>query len=65
VAGIEARLLLESDRRALLLVASELAADAWRAIEQLGRPFGISCVGLEAARRYALLERGRSAALRS
>lgn len=63
--GIEARVLLESDRRALLLVASELAADVWRAIEQLGRPFGISCVGLEAARRYALLERGRPAALHS
>ena len=34
-------------------------ATAWRAIEQAGRPFGISCVGIEAARRYALLERGR------
>ena len=29
------------------------AADVWRAIELAGRPFGISCVGQEAAGRYA------------
>jgi len=58
VAGADGHWLLESDRRALLLVPAESAADVWRAIERTGRPFGISCVGLEAASRYALLERG-------
>jgi glycine cleavage system aminomethyltransferase T len=55
--GTDALWLLESDRRALALVPVQAAGAAWRAIEQAGRPFGISCVGTEAARRYALLER--------
>ena len=59
VAGIGAFWLLESDCRALALVPAAFAGDVWRAIELAGRPFGISCVGTEAARRYALLERGR------
>jgi glycine cleavage system aminomethyltransferase T len=49
--------LLQSDRRALALVSREDAGEAWLAIERAGRPFGISCVGHEAASRYALLER--------
>ena len=57
VAGIEVRWLHRSDRHALALVARERAAALWRAIENAGRPFGLSCVGSEAARRYALLER--------
>lgn len=57
VAGIDAFWLLESDCRALVVVPDALAGAAWRAIESAGRPFGISCVGIEAARRYALLER--------
>jgi hypothetical protein len=55
--------LLQSDRRALALVPREHAGEAWLAIERAGRPFGISCVGQEAAARYALLERTRPAAL--
>jgi len=62
VAGIPATWLLQSDRRALALVPREHAGEAWLAIERVGRPFGISCVGHEAASRYALLERTRSAA---
>jgi glycine cleavage system aminomethyltransferase T len=62
VGGIDAFWLLESDCRALLLVPEAFAGRAWRAVEQAGRPFGISCVGIEAARRYALLERGRQPA---
>jgi glycine cleavage system aminomethyltransferase T len=58
IAGADVSWLLESDRRALALVPSASAAAVWRAIERAGRPFGISCVGVEAARRYALLERG-------
>jgi glycine cleavage system aminomethyltransferase T len=49
--------LLQSDRRAVALVSREDAGEAWLAIERAGRPFGISCVGQEAASRYALLER--------
>lgn len=64
VAGVEVSWLLESDRSAVAVVARDRAADVWRALEQAGRPFGISCVGQEAAGRYALVERvrGRSAA---
>jgi glycine cleavage system aminomethyltransferase T len=57
VAGHPVRWLLESDRCALLLVPTQSAGAVWQAIEQAGRPAGISCVGLEAASRYALLER--------
>jgi glycine cleavage system aminomethyltransferase T len=63
VAGIDATWLLPSDRRALVLLDYARAGDAWRAIEDAGRPFGISCVGREAASRYALLERSRPLAL--
>ena len=64
VHGIPVQWLLESDRRALALVSRAQAGTVWRAIEEAGRGFGISCVGNEAARRYTLLERaGGSAAL--
>jgi glycine cleavage system aminomethyltransferase T len=63
VAGIPTSWLLHSDRRALALVPREHAGQAWLAIEDAGRPFGISCVGHEAAARYALLERTRPAAV--
>ncbi len=62
VAGIEAWWLLQSDRQAVALVTREQAGQAWLAIERAGRPFGISCVGHEAACRYALMERLRPAA---
>lgn len=60
--GVPARWLLESDRRAIVLVSREQAGEAWLAIETAGRPFGISCVGHEAACRYALMERLRPVA---
>jgi len=59
VAGVGVMWLLDSDHRALALVPSESAGQVWRAIETAGRPFGISCVGWEAAARYAVLERTR------
>lgn len=62
VDGIPAWWLLQSDRRALALVPRERAGEAWLAIERAGRPFGISCVGQEAACRYTLLERTRPVA---
>jgi glycine cleavage system aminomethyltransferase T len=62
IAGSEVWWLLESDRSAVLLVDRARAGEVWRAIEGTGRPFGLSCVGQEAAGRYALLERSRSRA---
>ena len=62
VDGLPAWWLLPSDRQALVLVDREQAGAAWLAIEQAGRPFGTSCVGDEAASRYALMERRRPAA---
>ncbi|MBV8216845.1 MAG: hypothetical protein JO325_00150 [Solirubrobacterales bacterium] len=62
VAGVPTSWLHQSDRRALALVPREHAGEAWLEIERAGRPFGISCVGYEAACRYALLERTRPAA---
>jgi glycine cleavage system aminomethyltransferase T len=63
VQGIPACWLLQSDHRALVLVAPEQAGAAWLAIERAGREHGISCVGQEAAARYALMERLRPATL--
>jgi glycine cleavage system aminomethyltransferase T len=60
IAGTDAWWLLESDRSALLLVDRQRAGEVWRAVEHAGRPFGLSCVGQEAAGRYSLLERSRS-----
>jgi len=57
LAGVETALLLQSDRRMLLLPRREQAPSLWRAIEQAGRPLRLSLVGHEAARRFALLDR--------
>jgi glycine cleavage system aminomethyltransferase T len=56
--GVRALWLLESDHSALALVPLSSAGDLWGAIETAGRPFGVSCVGADAAERYALLDRG-------
>jgi hypothetical protein len=63
VDGMPAWWLLQSDRRALALVDRDAAGEAWLAIERAGRPYGISCVGQEAAERYTLMERLRPATL--
>jgi hypothetical protein len=63
VEGTPAWWLLQSDRRALALVDREAAGEAWLAIERAGRPYGISCVGQEAAERFTLMERLRPATL--
>jgi glycine cleavage system aminomethyltransferase T len=59
IGPVPARWLLKSDHRALALVPAHDAAAAWSFIEQSGRPFGISCVGSDAASRYELIERTR------
>ncbi len=61
IRGVELMWLLESARCALALVPRAQSGTVWRALEEQGRPFGISCVGREAASRYRLIE--RSAAL--
>jgi glycine cleavage system aminomethyltransferase T len=52
--------LLEADDRALCLAHRDEAPVAWRAIEDAGRGFGISCVGREAVDRLALVDRARA-----
>lgn len=57
VAGVPVRLLLQHDRRALLLVATDAAPSVWAAVEAAGHAFGLSLVGTEALRLLALNER--------
>ena len=59
IEGVATAWLLQSDRQALALVPREHAGEVWLGIERAGRPFGLSCVGHEAACRYALMERLR------
>jgi hypothetical protein len=40
-----------------VLVDADAAAGVWQAIDDAGRPFGLSCVGGEAVSRFELLER--------
>jgi glycine cleavage system aminomethyltransferase T len=56
-AGAKVLWLLESDDKALALVAAADAAAVWHAIERAGRPHGLCCVGQEALARYALIRR--------
>jgi hypothetical protein len=57
LAGVDALLLLQSDRRALALVAAEHATRVWERAERALRGLGGSLVGLDAARRFELLDR--------
>jgi glycine cleavage system aminomethyltransferase T len=59
-AGAEVLWLLESDDKALALVAAAHAPAVWHAIERAGRPHGLCCVGQEALARYALIRRASS-----
>jgi glycine cleavage system aminomethyltransferase T len=55
--GIPVFLFEESATRALILVEREYAADLWTLLERVGRPFGLACVGSDAADRFAVIER--------
>jgi glycine cleavage system aminomethyltransferase T len=57
VGGADVELLLQSDRRAVLLVRPEAARHVWRTVEAAGRPFGLCYVGAEAHARFTLMER--------
>jgi hypothetical protein len=50
-------LLEESVARALVLVEREYAERLWDLFERVGRRFGLSCVGCEAAERFGVIER--------
>jgi hypothetical protein len=56
-AGVEVLWLLESDDKALALMAAADAPSVWHAIERAGRPHGLCAVGQEALARYALIRR--------
>jgi glycine cleavage system aminomethyltransferase T len=56
-AGAEVVWLLESDDKALAVMAAADAPAVWHAIERAGRPYGLCAVGQEALARYALIRR--------
>jgi glycine cleavage system aminomethyltransferase T len=55
--GLPVFLLEESSARATILVESEYAERLFDLLERVGRRFGLSCVGAEAADRFAMIER--------
>lgn len=57
IAGADVHVLLQSDRRAIVLVEPEHADRVWHAVAAAGRPHGLSCVGADAVERFALVDR--------
>lgn len=55
--GLQVFLLEQSSTRALILADREYAEELWYLLERVGRPLGLSCVGCEAADRFAMVER--------
>lgn len=55
--GRQVTWLLQAETAALAMVDAASAAATWRAIDDAGRPYGISCVGIESIDRYLLTER--------
>ncbi|HEY2603693.1 MAG TPA: hypothetical protein VGI67_19195 [Thermoleophilaceae bacterium] len=55
--GLPVFLLEESSARSLILVEREYAERLFDLLERVGRPFGLSCAGIEAADRFAMIER--------
>jgi hypothetical protein len=58
-------LLEQSSARALLLVDAEFAERLFDLLERVGRRFGISCVGADAADRFPIIERSLTRPTRS
>jgi glycine cleavage system aminomethyltransferase T len=56
-AGADVLWLLESDDKALALMAAADAPAVWHTIERAGQRFGLCAVGQEALARYALIRR--------
>jgi len=59
-AGAEVLWLLESDDKALAVMAAADAPAVWHAIERAGRRFGLCAVGQDALARYGLIRRSSS-----
>jgi hypothetical protein len=57
VAGADVELLIQSDRRAVLMTHRSAGPLVWSAVEAAGRPFGLCYVGADALARFELLER--------
>lgn len=57
IANERVDLLLQSNRRAVVLVDRRAAAEVWQAIEDAGRAFRLSYVGSDALGRFAILDR--------
>jgi glycine cleavage system aminomethyltransferase T len=57
VDGVQAGVLLQSDRRALLLARTDNAEQLWCAVRTAGGPYGLNLVGTDAARHFAVHER--------
>jgi heterotetrameric sarcosine oxidase gamma subunit len=55
--GLPVFLLEESSARFLILVEREYAERLWDILERVGRRFGLSCVGADAADRFSVIER--------
>jgi glycine cleavage system aminomethyltransferase T len=55
--GLPVFLLEGSSSRFLMLVEREYAERLWDLLERVGQRFGLSCVGSEAADRFAVIER--------
>jgi glycine cleavage system aminomethyltransferase T len=55
--GADVLWLLESDDKALALMAAADAPTVWRTIERAGQRFGLCAVGQDALARYALIRR--------
>ena len=55
--GAEVLWLLESDDKAVALMATEDAPAVWHTIERAGQRFGLCAVGQDALARYALIRR--------
>ena len=56
-AGADVLWLLESDDKALALMAAADAPAVWHTIERAGQRFGLCAVGQEALARYELIRR--------
>jgi glycine cleavage system aminomethyltransferase T len=63
--GLPVFLLEQSSARALLLVDAEFAERLFDLLERVGRRFGISCVGADAADRFPIIERSLTRPTRS
>jgi len=57
--GADVRILLQTDRRALVLAEPDAACRVWAALADAGRAYGLGYVGTEAVERFALLDRVR------